>query len=89
MPEPNDEEEKKKDEQKTTAEVMAEMAAEYDAKIAELNAKIEQMKVDHAKELKDILTGSADRKKAEEDEKNAIEEAAAMIAKNLGGKIKE
>ena len=76
-------------EQKTTAEVMAEMAAEYDAKIAELNAKIEQMKVDHAKELKDILTGSADRKKAEEDEKNAIEEAAAMIAKNLGGKIKE
>ena len=75
--------------QKTTAEVMAEMAAEYDAKIAELNAKIEQMKVDHAKELKDILTGSADRKKAEEDEKNAIEEAAAMIAKNLGGKIKE
>lgn len=89
MPEPNDEEEKKKDEQKTTAEVMAEMAAEYDAKIEELNAKIEQMKVDHAKELKDILTGSADRKKAEEDEKNAIEEAAAMIAKNLGGKIKE
>lgn len=81
----NDEEQK----QKTTAEVMAEMAAEYDAKIAELNAKIEQMKVDHAKELKDILTGSADRKKAEEDEKNAIEEAAAMIAKNLGGKIKE
>lgn len=76
-------------EQKTTAEVMAEMAAEYDAKIAGLNAKIEQMKVDHAKELKDILTGSADRKKAEEDEKNAIEEAAAMIAKNLGGKIKE
>lgn len=75
--------------QKTTAEVMAEMAAEYDAKIAELNAQIEQMKVDHAKELKDILTGSADRKKAEEDEKNAIEEAAAMIAKNLGGKIKE
>ena len=87
-----DETEKKTDEeqkQKTTAEVMAEMAAEYDAKIAELNAKIEQMKVDHAKELKDILTGSADRKKAEEDEKNAIEEAAAMIAKNLGGKIKE
>lgn len=81
----NDEEQK----QKTTAEVMAEMAAEYDAKIAELNAKIEQMKVDHAKELKDILTGSEDRKKAEEDEKNAIEEAAAMIAKNLGGKIKE
>ena len=81
----NEEEQK----QKTTAEVMAEMAAEYDAKIAELNAKIEQMKVDHAKELKDILTGSADRKKAEEDEKNAIEEAAAMIAKNLGGKIKE
>ena len=81
----NDEEQK----QKTTAEVMAEMAAEYDAKIAELNAKIEQMKVDHAKELKDILTGSADRKKAEENEKNAIEEAAAMIAKNLGGKIKE
>ena len=81
----NDEEQK----QKTTAEVMAEMAAEYDAKIAELNAKIEQMKVDQAKELKDILTGSADRKKAEEDEKNAIEEAAAMIAKNLGGKIKE
>lgn len=81
----NDEEQK----QKTTAEVMAEMAAEYDAKIAELNAKIEQMKVDHAKELKDILTGSADRKKAEEDEKNAIEEAAAMIAKNLGGRIKE
>lgn len=81
----NNEEQK----QKTTAEVMAEMAAEYDAKIAELNAKIEQMKVDHAKELKDILTGSADRKKAEEDEKNAIEEAAAMIAKNLGGKIKE
>lgn len=81
----NDEEQK----QKTTAEVMEEMAAEYDAKIAELNAKIEQMKVDHAKELKDILTGSADRKKAEEDEKNAIEEAAAMIAKNLGGKIKE
>lgn len=76
-------------EQKTTAEVMAEMAAEYDAKIAELSAQIEQMKVDHAKELKDILTGSADRKKAEEDEKNAIEEAAAMIAKNLGGKIKE
>lgn len=89
MPEPNDEEEKKKDEQKTTAEVMAEMAAEYDAKIAELNAKIEQMKVDHAKELKDILTGSADRKKAEQDEQDAIEEAAAMIAKNLGGKIKE
>ena len=87
-----DETEKKTDEeqkQKTTAEVMAEMAAEYDAKIAELNAKIEQMKVDHAKELKDILTGSADRKKAEEDEKNAIEEAASMIAKNLGGKIKE
>lgn len=82
-------EQDKQDEQKTTAEVMAEMAAEYDAKIAELNAKIEQMKVDHAKELKDILTGSADRKKAEEDEKNAIEEAAAMIAKNLGGKIKE
>lgn len=82
-------EEEKKDEQKTTAEVMAEMAAEYDAKIAELSAQIEQMKVDHAKELKDILTGSADRKKAEEDEKNAIEEAAAMIAKNLGGKIKE
>ena len=81
----NDEEQK----QKTTAEVMAEMAAEYDAKIAELNAKIEQMKVDHAKELKDILTGSADRKKAEEEEKNAIEDAAAMIAKNLGGKIKE
>lgn len=81
----NNEEQK----QKTTAEVMAEMAAEYDAKIAELNAKIEQMKVDHAKELKDILTGSADRKKAAEDEKNAIEEAAAMIAKNLGGKIKE
>ncbi|MCI6183597.1 MAG: hypothetical protein MR643_04805 [Clostridiales bacterium] len=81
----NDEEQK----QKTTAEVMAEMAAEYDAKIAELSAQIEQMKVDHAKELKDILTGSADRKKAEEDEKNAIEEAAAMIAKNLGGKIKE
>ena len=81
----NNEEQK----QKTTAEVMAEMAAEYDAKIAELNAKIEQMKVDHAKELKDILTGSADRKKAEQDEKNAIEEAAAMIAKNLGGKIKE
>lgn len=81
----NDEEQK----QKTTAEVMEEMAAEYDAKIAELNAKIEQMKVDHAKELKDILTGSADRKKAAEDEKNAIEEAAAMIAKNLGGKIKE
>lgn len=81
----NDEEQK----QKTTAEVMAEMAAEYDAKIAELNAKIEQMKVDHAKELKDILTGSADRKKEEEDEKNAIAEAAAMIAKNLGGKIKE
>ena len=68
---------------------MAEMAAEYDAKIAELSAQIEQMKVDHAKELKDILTGSADRKKAEEDEKNAIEEAAATIAKNLGGKIKE
>lgn len=88
MPEATIEEEKK-DEQKTTAEVMAEMAAEYDAKIADLNAKIEQMKVDHAKELKDILTGSADRKKAEEDEKNAIEEAAAMIAKNLGGKIKE
>ena len=88
MPEPNNDEEKK-DEQKTTAEVMAEMAAEYDAKIAELSAQIEQMKVDHAKELKDILTGSADRKKAEEDEKNAIEEAAAMIAKNLGGKIKE
>ena len=85
-----DETEKKTDEeQKTTAEVMAEMAAEYDAKIAELSAQIEQMKVDHAKELKDILTGSADRKKAEEDEKNAIEEAAAMIAKNLGGKIKE
>lgn len=82
-------EEEKKDEQKTTAEVMAEMAAEYDAKIAELSAQIEKMKVDHAKELKDILTGSADRKKAEEDEKNAIEEAAAMIAKNLGGKIKE
>ena len=81
----NDEEQK----QKTTAEVMAEMAAEYDAKIAELSAQIEQMKVDHAKELKDILTGSADRKKAEEDEKNAIEEAAATIAKNLGGKIKE
>ena len=81
----NDEEQK----QKTTAEVMAEMAAEYDAKIAELNAKIEQMKVDHAKELKDILTGSADRKKAEQDEQDAIEEAAAMIAKNLGGKIKE
>ena len=81
----NNEEQK----QKTTAEVMAEMAAEYDAKIAELSAQIEQMKVDHAKELKDILTGSADRKKAEEDEKNAIEEAAAMIAKNLGGKIKE
>lgn len=81
----NEEEQK----QKTTAEVMAEMAAEYDAKIAELSAQIEQMKVDHAKELKDILTGSADRKKAEEDEKNAIEEAAAMIAKNLGGKIKE
>ena len=85
-PKQENNEEKK---QKTTAEVMAEMAAEYDAKIAELNAKIEQMKVDHAKELKDILTGSADRKKAEEDEKNAIEEAAAMIAKNLGGKIKE
>lgn len=82
---PNNEEQK----QKTTAEVMAEMAAEYDAKIAELSAQIEQMKVDHAKELKDILTGSADRKKAEEDEKNAIEEAAATIAKNLGGKIKE
>lgn len=81
----NNEEQK----QKTTAEVMAEMAAEYDAKIAELSAQIEQMKVDHAKELKDILTGSADRKKAEEDEKNAIEEAAATIAKNLGGKIKE
>ena len=81
----NNEEQK----QKTTAEVMAEMAAEYDAKIAELSAQIEQMKVDHAKELKNILTGSADRKKAEEDEKNAIEEAAAMIAKNLGGKIKE
>lgn len=81
----NNEEQK----QKTTAEVMAEMAAEYDAKIAELNAKIEQMKVDHAKELKDILTGSADRKKAEQDEQDAIEEAAAMIAKNLGGKIKE
>ena len=81
----NNEEQK----QKTTAEVMAEMAAEYDAKIAELSAQIERMKVDHAKELKDILTGSADRKKAEEDEKNAIEEAAAMIAKNLGGKIKE
>lgn len=88
MPEATNEQDKQ-DEQKTTAEVMAEMAAEYDAKIAELNAKIEQMKVDHAKELKDILTGSADRKKAEEDEKNAIEEAAAMIAKNLGGKIKE
>ena len=81
----NNEEQK----QKTTAEVMAEMAAEYDAKIAELSAQIEQMKVDHAKELKDILTGSADRKKAEEDEKNAIEEAAATIARNLGGKIKE
>ena len=81
----NNEEQK----QKTTAEVMSEMAAEYDAKIAELSAQIEQMKVDHAKELKDILTGSADRKKAEEDEKNAIEEAAATIAKNLGGKIKE
>ena len=81
----NNEEQK----QKTTAEVMAEMAAEYDAKIAELSAQIEQMKVDHAKELKNILTGSADRKKAEEEEKNAIEEAAAMIAKNLGGKIKE
>ena len=89
MPEPNDEEEKKKDEQKTTAEVMAEMAEEYEGKISALKAEIEQMKVDHAKELKDILTGSADRKKAEEDEKNAIEEAAAMIAKNLGGKIKE
>lgn len=81
----NNEEQK----QKTTAEVMAEMAAEYDAKIAELSAQIEQMKVDHAKELKDILTGSADRKKAEQDEQDAIEEAAAMIAKNLGGKIKE
>ena len=81
----NNEEQK----QKTTAEVMAEMAAEYDAKIAELSAKIEQMKIDHAKELKDILTGSADRKKAEEYEKNAIDDAAAMIAKNLGGKIKE
>ena len=79
----------KEQKQKTTSEVMAEMAAEYDAKIAELSAQIEQMKVDHAKELKEILTGSANRKKAEEDEKNAIEEAAAMIAKNLGGKIKE
>lgn len=89
MPEPNNDEEEKKDEQKTTAEVMAEMAAEYEEKISALKAEIEQMKVDHAKELKDILTGSADRKKAEEDEHDVIEEAAATIAKNLGGRIKE
>lgn len=75
--------------QKSTAEVMAEMAAAYEEKISALKAEIEQMKVDHAKDIKELLTGAEDRKKAEQDEQDVIEEAAATIAKNLGGRIKE
>lgn len=73
------------DEQKTVADVMKEMQDKYTAEINELNAKIQKMEVDHAKQLKDLMLGESQQNRAKTwNEK--IAESAEKISKHFGGK---
>lgn len=73
------------DEQKTVADVMKEMQDKYTAEIDKLNAKIQKMEVDHAKQLKDLMLGESQQNRAKTwNEK--IAESAEKISKHFGGK---
>ena len=69
---------------KTPAEIMRGMKAEFDAKIAEKDAEIEEIKAKHAAEIRDILTGKDEAANREMELNDRIKAAAKQIQKNLG-----
>lgn len=85
-----DEEEKEVPEEDTTektpAEIMTEMKAEFDAKIAEKDAEISRLKAEHVKQVKDILTGKDKGASAFGRTQETAEEIAARLSEYFGGK---
>jgi hypothetical protein len=85
-----DEEEKKtpeneeEEEAKTPAEIMREMKAEYEGKLAEKDKEIETLKSKHTAEIRDILTGKDVKANQEMDFDARVKAEAERLRKIFG-----
>lgn len=77
-------EQQQEQQEQSPAEIMRGMKADFDARIAAKDAEIEALKVKHAAEIRDILTGKDEVANKEMDLNDRVKAAAKQIQKNLG-----
>lgn len=78
------ENEEGKEEAKTPAEIMREMKAEYEEKLAKKDKEIETLKNKHTAEIRDILTGKDVKANQEMDFDARVKAEAEKLRKILG-----
>lgn len=76
--------EEQQEKEQTPAEVMQGMRDEYEKKLAEKDKEIANLKTQHAREVRDILTGKNPDANKRKNTQDRIKEAAQKIRKNLG-----
>lgn len=79
-----DDQQGKAEEEKTPAEIMREMKAEFDTKLAAKETEIAALKAKHAAEVRDILTGRDEAANKQVELADRVKAAAQKIQKNLG-----
>lgn len=89
MEEEKDKQEEQDGKEKSVAEIMAELKADFEKKISEKDNEIERMKAEHAKEVANILRGADPRKKQVETFDEIVDRSAENVARLLGAKIME
>lgn len=77
--------EQQKPAEQTFREMLEETKAEYEQKLAAKDAEINKMRTEHAKEVRDILTGRDPRAQQAQSWDDRIQESYERIMKNLGG----
>lgn len=73
-------------EEKTPADIMREMREEFDERIKKKDEELEALKTQHAKELRDLLTGRDTRAEKAKEGRDVVKTLAKQIKKNLGYK---
>lgn len=76
--------EQQKPAEQTFREMLEETKTEYEQKLAAKDAEINKLRTDHAKEIRDILTGRDQRAPQAQSWDARINESYERIIKNLG-----
>lgn len=80
--------EKPNDVEESVEKVFAEFKAQADAREAALKAQIEKMRVEHAKAVRDMLTGMEEAKRAQAQEQTTAHAVAEKVARMVRGRVK-